>query len=1427
MCAEPVEFLFDLSDKLAAACRSDDRAQVEAFCGRAMGILESGEFKASTSRLPHRYEHLRRWVPRVCWCARQAKHFSSAVQDPATWQSSLEDPSRWRELQEMAEPAQDLAPWAVDMIRWLLGDPPLGNFPVRLGVPVAIVRQQKGEILRLDCETSVPQSGHCFPHPARLLKNFPDVAFLDSFAAAAAAARCGVGAEVPLPGVRWRLSRGNGRPVGDLSGPSASGAFALALSLLWRGQGPDEGTLVMAECRQDGSLKPVAGVRAKSQAALGLEKAQAINTIIAADENSRAEVSSLVGDQVDVQVAPSLACLVQIRSSLVREIEVYLNRLGETLDKESGLMHGRRVTQMWLDVQVQRSGSDRGGLPEVVPADDARNQPTLPWSKVLLEMKQGGRKHVALIGPPGSGKTYIARWTAISLARDYLSTIRARPITDAALTFPFYIPPAKLAVCRATNLSDAVIEVSAPRFRLSRRLVEWMRHRIEKGHALVVLDGIDECAASPNTKELLKDIEETPSGIVLTCRQADWEKTKRELPNSIYVCGLQYFTQRERDQFIEKWFQSTKLSLIERFRKAVLDDPGLGRLTASPLLLAVACELSQGEFLLPPHSTITELYDALLLGILSRCESSAFNREDQLDLLLRLQTASPNWFEGRTSENRVSRKELIDAGITKTEIKLLLAAGILVPRGPHKAEYAFWHLTFLEFLAGAAWADRVQKEGWPAHRDWAYRKSWLSSYREAFRFMAGKLSDPYPLITILTEAWLESNDDVSSASFQKSRLELALSCVADLEFGRDEKRELILERLARLPFSGLVSYIASTRTRHLNQGEMLSRLKSWIRFSASIYPEHCLLAGDLLRQHDFLDAAGEVYQEIIRAVENAATSGQQVLPRILTAYGVSEYQRAGKEGYVRAEGLLQRALDLLRHDGARGLQLAETLLELGKVRVSLGSYRSAEALLSEAQGIFEADDLAGRPCAGQAAFFRGLAAYWRGLRGIGRWGDPVLELLNGVSGDLFVIASSHFEKALEICEQGFGERSLPALKILHYLQEIPYGLGRYPGSLPWLRRLVSGDETNPYHAYACIIALRATAEEVGQAGDSEKARTLLHEAEALAIRYSGIDSEPVLSVRADLAALNTGSRARARPTYCSIAELPPLDSNAQWIGQWRKVCRESAWLKGAHTNPWLADGTIAEVIFIHPQNRQVGLWNENEGLRTSGRFSTWPLGPDGFNMVFDSRNRDLLLWRNTRESVYAAPVHGGDWRPLGREGVFDVQACGAPAGFNPITGRLFNFGGYGFFTYKNWWLEFDRAEQRWVEVSPNRPGVSPFPRSGQMVPGSPDTVLLFSGEGGETGLQIEATARGGLPLRQLRGEWTWLRDLWSIDLRTRRWANLLPANHASIRQEGPFGFNRKSGLCLIWNGVVRSTGADISDLVQKETLRLCRRTRKV
>lgn len=185
------------------------------------------------------------------------------------------------------------------------------------------------------------------------------------------------------------------------------------------------------------------------------------------------------------------------------------------------------------------------------------------------------------------------------------------------------------------------------------------------------------------------------------------------------------------------------------------------------------------------------------------------------------------------------------------------------------------------------------------------------------------------------------------------------------------------------------------------------------------------------------------------------------------------------------------------------------------------------------------------------------------------------------------------------------------------------------------------------------------------------------------------------------------------------------------------------------------------------------------------RTTNWPSGKYR-KLIYDAPRRVLLTYWDGIGQVYAIPDTGGTWVPDGASSNSE-QYYEAFAFFNPVSSRLSVFGGYGYGTFKEQYWEWDSASNAWID----QPQSTMHPSSRF---GSAASVAMDAGQGRAflSGRSLGATPGG-------------YDDLWSVDLATRSWTQLVGPNSASdarvstgmayvpathsIYRYGGFGFN--------------------------------------
>jgi hypothetical protein len=181
------------------------------------------------------------------------------------------------------------------------------------------------------------------------------------------------------------------------------------------------------------------------------------------------------------------------------------------------------------------------------------------------------------------------------------------------------------------------------------------------------------------------------------------------------------------------------------------------------------------------------------------------------------------------------------------------------------------------------------------------------------------------------------------------------------------------------------------------------------------------------------------------------------------------------------------------------------------------------------------------------------------------------------------------------------------------------------------------------------------------------------------------------------------------------------------------------------------------------------------------RTVDWAVGdPDQFGSfcVLRQPQEDTLwlveegmgpVWRLDPDTMRVDRLPGGE---LGEE-MQDRSFTNTPY-WNPVTGRVGVFGGYGWFAVRNWRWEYDLVSGRWLSMEANRPGAEPRCRShAQIMPMGHEGrhLLLCGGQGSLSGGQDDPEP--GLP--HFDGRFHRLGDLWRLDLESGAWNSLVPA----------------------------------------------------
>lgn len=225
-----------------------------------------------------------------------------------------------------------------------------------------------------------------------------------------------------------------------------------------------------------------------------------------------------------------------------------------------------------------------------------------------------------------------------------------------------------------------------------------------------------------------------------------------------------------------------------------------------------------------------------------------------------------------------------------------------------------------------------------------------------------------------------------------------------------------------------------------------------------------------------LDQAKSYYTQFIEEAEKR--NDQQSLVIALEQLGDSEYKRSGHDGYKAAMDALTRAAAIRESEPVlQNDKLKNTYRLLGFAYLSLGLqvvksteyFEKAKAIMLEETS--DSVELA------EINLYISLVNFWRGLRGVGRWGHADPSLLEGLDKDLFEHADQQFQQAYNYHFKHLGKSHPQTFKALHYLQENRYTMGNYEQAITWLKKYVEAlsfktrEHTDNFYRYCLLVAL--------------------------------------------------------------------------------------------------------------------------------------------------------------------------------------------------------------------------------------------------------------------------------------------------------------------------------------------------------------------
>jgi len=226
---------------------------------------------------------------------------------------------------------------------------------------------------------------------------------------------------------------------------------------------------------------------------------------------------------------------------------------------------------------------------------------------------------------------------------------------------------------------------------------------------------------------------------------------------------------------------------------------------------------------------------------------------------------------------------------------------------------------------------------------------------------------------------------------------------------------------------------------------------------------------------------------------------------------------------------------------------------------------------------------------------------------------------------------------------------------------------------------------------------------------------------------------------------------------------------------WRRVRNE-----GFHVLGWRGHAGTADwerkKLYSFSLDARGGLFQGVDLNRFSVAGKVFPIDAVyEVSTILHPQTRELWVIEGGVGPVRALDPDALNLKPLGG-GPHEARRLTGHPYWNPLTGRIGTFGGYGSAVMRNDRWEFEPVAKRWVEIEPDREDSGPWRRMTSM-PFLPDEtgrrLFLVGGLGSRSGKKGDRMA----DLGGFNGRFHLLDDIWELDLKTNVWRCLLPAGH--------------------------------------------------